>query len=319
MEEEKVSIVMPTYNAAARLIFAIDSVLAQTYSNWELIIVNEATTCDETAEIAISYRKKDSRIKLIQNKKKEGLAESLNIGIQNADGKYIARLDADDLAHKERIEKQVKYLEENDDVGVLGTWQHHFGKSDWVHAPARKYDKCRAILLFDCNMCHSTVMMRRKLFSEQGFSYDKNSSIEDFKLWTELMRVTKIENLPEILGEYYEGESNISNEKLHTINAEYPLIVGESLRSIFGIEIKDEDRKLFEFKASLITPDYNLEDKLKTYCYEIYARNKEVKFSNNAVMMHVLHYWWVREHTGDILFNNKIETYDSIDDIFFID
>ena len=319
MSNVMVSVVMPAYNAAERIQYAINSVLLQTHENWELIVVNEATTIDKTAEIVIEYEKKDSRIKLIQNKEKEGLAESINIGIYNSKGKYIARLDADDTSHPDRLEKQVEYLERNKDVGVLGTWQHHFGRRNWVHAPARKYDKCRAILLFDCNMCHSTVMMRRNLFSEFGFYYDDNSSIEDFKLWTQLMRSTKIENIPEVLGEYYEGDSNISIDKMKSINEEYPLIVGDSLKEIFDIKINEDDKALFEFNPSLIKNDVKLEKQMKHYCYEIYFKNKKVNFCNDAVMMHVLHYWWVREHTGEILFNNKIKTYSSIDDIFFVD
>lgn len=317
MSNKMVSVVMPAYNAAARIRYAIESVMSQTYEDLELIVVNEATTIDSTAEIVLEYEKKDSRIKLIQNTEKKGLAESLNIGINNSRGKYIARLDADDTSHYKRIEKQVEYLENNFDVGVLGTWQHHFGKRDWIHTPARKYDKCRAILLFDCNMCHSTVMMRRSLFSDMGFYYDKNSSIEDYKLWTQLMRVTKIENIPEVLGEYYEGDTNISNEKMQLIDEEYPLIVQDSFKKIFDIDIKDEDMTLFGFFASLLKPDNYLEERMKSYCKEIFLKNKDVNFCNDAVMMHVLHYWWVREHTGKILFNNKIETYSSIDDIFF--
>ncbi len=318
-KKHKVSVVMPTYNAASRIHYAIDSIINQTFSDWELLVVNEHTTTDETADIVKKYMQRDSRIKLITNGKREGLAESINIGIGEANGDYIARMDADDLAHKERLEKQVAYLEENKDVGVLGTWQHHFGRNDWIHCPARKYDKCRAILLFDCNMCHSTVMMRRELFSDIGYKYDKNSSIEDFKLWTELMRITKIENIPEVLGEYYEGDNNISNEKMDIINDEYSNIVAQSLKSVFDIDIDRNDRKLFEFRAALKTKNDYLEERLKAYINEIFYRNQEVNFCNDAVMMHVLHYWWVREHTGEILFNKKIQTYNSIDDICFID
>ncbi len=317
MNKPKVSVVIPSYNAEKRIGLAIDSILNQTFDNWEMLVINEYTTNDKTADIVRQYAEKDPRIRLIQNTKKEGLAESINIGIREANGEYIARLDADDLAHPTRLEKQVDYLDFNKDVGVLGTWQHHFGKSDWIHKPARKYDKCHAILLFDCNMCHSTVMMRKSLFDD--IEYDKESTIEDFKLWTRLMRKTKIENIPEVLGEYFEGNENISNDKMDLINSEYPDIVGSSLAYFFDISIPSQDRAILQFRPSLLSPDDYLEKKMQSYIREIYFKNKETKFCNDAVMMHVLHYWWVREHTGDILFNKKIETYSSLEDLFVID
>ena len=93
-----------------------------------------------------------------------GLAESLNKGFRLAKGEYLARLDADDLAHKERFEKQVEFMDRNPQIGICGTYQHHFGDGvDWTHCPPITNDECRARLLFNCDLCQTTLMWRREV------------------------------------------------------------------------------------------------------------------------------------------------------------
>ena len=320
----RISVVMPAYNSEKFIANAIKSVINQTYTDWECLIVNEYGGDDGTASIVEEFAAKDPRIRLIQNRRKLGLAESINKGIRLSKGEYIARLDTDDTSHPDRLRKQIDFMDTYSDIGVLGTWQHHYGKSDWIHAPARCYDKCQAILLFDCNMCHSTVMIRKAVMMDNAVFYDPKSSIEDFKLWSDMMRYTRIANLPEVLGEYMEGEQNISNDKMEVINEESARVVALSLKRIFDIDLQEDDLIYFSlFKPALYNTDIllyqNKEERLKEIIDNIFKANRRVKFCNDAVMMHVLHYLWVREHTGYIAFNEKIKTYDSINNIFFID
>lgn len=112
----KVTVVMPTYNSAHTVRKAIESILSQTFTDWDMIIVNEKDSDDGTVEIVKEYAGKDSRILLLQNDTRLGLAESLN-------------------------KKQVAYLDVHRDVGVLGTWQHLYGKSNWTYTPPLTHGK----------------------------------------------------------------------------------------------------------------------------------------------------------------------------------
>jgi len=115
-----VSVVMSCYNASGTLDKAIKSILDQTYENFELVVVEDGST-DDTLERLQVIASDHARINLIINDENLGLAASLNKGISASSGKYIARMDADDVAYKERLERQVSFLEKNKDVDILGT------------------------------------------------------------------------------------------------------------------------------------------------------------------------------------------------------
>lgn len=243
----KVSVVMPVYNSAKYLRDAIESIIAQTFTDWEFLIINEFGSDDGSKEIIEGYAKQDRRIILIQNKEKLGLAESLNYGFKVARGKYIARLDADDLAHADRLEKQYRLMENNLDIGICGSYQHHFGKNvDWVHKPPTSSEMCKASFLFNCDICHSTLMLRRETIQKYNLYYDKNFLAEDYELWTRACRVTKFINIPEILGEYrWEGE-NITIAKKAKLNTESSYIVVNNIKKNFNINIPENKYFYFE-------------------------------------------------------------------------
>jgi glycosyltransferase involved in cell wall biosynthesis len=110
---------MPVYNGSKHLSDAVDSILTQTYTNFEFLIIDDAST-DNSFEILKSY--KDDRIRLIKNEKNIGLSASLNKGLNLALGKYIARMDQDDISLPNRLEKQIEYFKEHNDICVLGSW-----------------------------------------------------------------------------------------------------------------------------------------------------------------------------------------------------
>lgn len=317
----KVSVVMPVYNGKKYMTYALNSILAQTFTDWELIVVNEFDSVDGSYELINEYIKKDRRIKLIQNTTKLGLAESLNEGIRHAEGDYIARMDADDWSHPMRFEKQVAYLDLHPNVGVLGTWQHHFGKRDWYHCPPRYSDKCMATLLFDCNLCHSTVMMRKRTIEEYNLFYDPQYSIEDFELWSRFMAYGEIVNIPEVLGEYRESDSNISNDKMEKINVDSIEIVAKSLKRYFNLELDEKEKSFFvlfddPFKFCTTEEKNSILEDLKFLLNKIFIINKSVRFCNDAVMLHVLYCVWNRAVNRKMYFNEKIKDFNGIEDIF---
>jgi glycosyltransferase involved in cell wall biosynthesis len=239
----RVTVLIPVYNGARHLREAVDSIIAQDYASWELLLVVDPSA-DGSEEVAKAYGKTDNRVRYVINDTRLGLSGSLNLGITLAQGDYIARLDADDLAHPTRLSKQVNYLDAHRQVGVVGSWQHHFGTEDWIHKPATDPKQCRADLIFYCHICHSTLMLRRSVFLENQLYYDGTFLAEDFELWTRVLGYVDIANIPEVLGEYRHGENNVTRAKADALGMEHGRIVALALQRYWGIALRGEDHRL---------------------------------------------------------------------------
>lgn len=187
MSEEKllntfprVSVVMAVYNEPIEwMCQAIDSILNQTFTNFEFIIVNDNPYRVANKKILKDYSAKDSRIVAVSNEENIGLTKSLNIGLDLAKGEFIARMDADDISKPERLEKQVSLMEKNRFVGICGTAIELFGtKNDIIFYPE---DNNSVFLFLDSCFAHPTVMMRRSVAS---LRYDENCRCaQDYELW----------------------------------------------------------------------------------------------------------------------------------------
>ena len=290
-----VSVVLPTFCSVNDISKAIDCVQAQTYTDWELLVINDADSEDGTAEIVKMYGWNDPRIRLIQAESHLGLAESLNLGIREAHGKYIARLDADDTSKPERFAKQIKFLESHPEIGICGTWQHHYGENiDWVHQTATdpKVLKCR--LLFWCDLCHSTLMMRRDVFINNQLFYNPAAYAEDFDLWARAMQFTGLANIPEILGEYQEG-TGITTDKIQLLNSESGQITARTVKHILNIDLPIYDCFLLN---GWINPISKLEnrkeelERLKSILMMIWEKNQDIKFFDQQALLQVLAAKW---------------------------
>ncbi len=195
-----VSVLLPVYNSASYLRESIESILNQSFKEFELLIMCEPCT-DGSIEIIKSY--KDSRIIHIQNEKRLGLANSLNKGIELARGEYIARMDADDISLPERFAAQVMFMEKHPEIGICGTWVatigKHSGKS-WT--PPIDDATIRCQLLFNVPLVHPSVMMRRSLFTDLHLQYPAYAYAEDYALWAQASRCTTFAHIPEILLSY---------------------------------------------------------------------------------------------------------------------
>lgn len=192
----RVSIVMPVYNGEKFISESIDSVLDQTFTDWELIIVNEFGSNKETTEIIHRYEKKDSRIKVIQNEQRLRIAESLNVGMRNAAGEYIARMDSDDRAGKMRIQKQVEYLDSHPEIGIIGIHPTVFGDANWDWNTEYDSDTIFADSLFFLPFLHPTVMFRKNVIEKNGIEYNKEYFYtEDYDFFERILHVTKASNI----------------------------------------------------------------------------------------------------------------------------
>ena len=195
----KISVIMPAYNAEKYIGEAIDSILNQTYGDFEFIIINDGST-DKTKQIIQSYS--DSRIIYLENEKNSGIVYTLNKGLDFATGEYIARMDSDDISIKHRLEKQLKTMEADLSIGVLGTGTRVFGesiKTIETHS-ALESEKLKAELLFSSCVCHPSVMIRKSILDNYNIRYNCNySGAEDFEMWWRIVSVSKIASLKDIL------------------------------------------------------------------------------------------------------------------------
>lgn len=209
-KEPKVSVVMPIYNAERFIEEAIESILNQTYHNIELILIDDCPT-DRTLEILEQY--KDERICLVHNKENLGIACSRNKGLSLCTGKYIALMDDDDIAVKERLKLQVEYLENNSCIDILG------GKIKAIDENGGIIENSgialinplyiRAMLMFRNVMYNGTVMLRKSFIDKYGLKYEDNClGMEDFKFWIECSKVGNLSNLDEVLLLYRRTENS---------------------------------------------------------------------------------------------------------------
>lgn len=203
-----VSIILPVFNCEDYITDSIQSILDQTFTNFELLIIDDGST-DNT------YKKikqiKDSRIILTKQKNK-GLPKTLNESFKRAKGKYIARQDADDFSYPTRLEKQVKFLEANPNFGIVGTWAEIWvdqKKSDRALLHSCENYKLKFDILFDSGFVHSSVMIRKEIFNQLGGYNSKFQPVEDYEYWTRVLEKFNGANIPEQLQIYRELSSSM--------------------------------------------------------------------------------------------------------------
>ena len=216
----KVTVVMSVYNGQAHIHEAIGSILGQTMTDWEFLIVDDGST-DDTATILKHYASNDFRFKILKNTNNIGLTKSLNRGIKLARGKYIARQDADDKSLPERLEKQVQFLEANADYFLIGTdyeiideHSNIIGKPE-IPVPINNHEIKAAISKYN-TFVHSFVMFRNDV-SRIGYFYDTSYKYsQDYELWTRILKHHNAYNLPEVLGLNRTWPGMVSEKKMKT-------------------------------------------------------------------------------------------------------
>ena len=225
-----ISVVMPVYNAEKYLREAIDSILNQTYTNFEFIVINDGST-DGSADIVRSYN--DPRIVFVDNPKNAGLVAVLNQGLDMARGKYIARMDADDISMPERFKKQIEFMEKHRNVGVSGTFFHIFGDGIDRIETKTLYPKLKDMLATS-PVGHPTVMMRRNVLNKYNLRYDpRYKHAEDYELWLRVRKYTKIANIPEVLLNYRWTGENVSAKNYH-YQMQQSCVIKQKIRRAMG-------------------------------------------------------------------------------------
>ncbi len=256
-----VTVVMCVYNTPNEyLCEAVGSILAQTHKNFELIIVDDASTIEGSYGDDLFA---DSRITIVKNEVNSGPSYSRNVAFAMAKGKYIAIMDSDDISLPQRLEKQVEYLENHPEVVVCGTWFKHFGeKSNEVKRTFDDNDYYRCCLLFGNapTMLNPSVMIRKSTMEKHHIVYDERlRKAEDYKMWVQMSKVGIFTNLNEILL-YYRVHKAQTSQKLRTKDtSEYDWLVWKEQFDALGIDLTESEKNMLmlDYRSSRVAPyDY---------------------------------------------------------------
>lgn len=211
-----VSIILPSYNGGKYIRTAIESILNQTFSDWELLIVDDGSV-DNIKDIVVEYSKKDERIIYIKNENNLGIQKTLNKGIKEAKGEYIARIDDDDeWIDKDKLKKQVEFLDINQDYVLVGTGVivvNESGDELFRYLLPETDQEIRSKILAKNCFVHSSIMFRKDTALSLG-GYDESSDtkhIEDYNLWLRLGTLGNLHNIPIYAIKFALREGSISS------------------------------------------------------------------------------------------------------------
>jgi glycosyltransferase involved in cell wall biosynthesis len=259
MKSPSVTVFIPAYNAEAFVGQAIESVLAQTYPDFELLVIDDGSR-DHTRQIAEAWAARDARIRVV-SRENRGRPTTRNEAFDLARGRYLAVLDADDLSVPHRLEHQVSFMDANPGIAVCGSRNVHLrGPEDLQRrnlsrSILRKHPAdvqgIRAVQLFDCALRQSTVMFRMETVRARNYRYNPAYPLaEDFELWSRIVRSDAMANLPEVLGYYRRHERQSTHSQFAEVLV-YMACAARSTWARYGI-----DTGSIAHTAKLLRPEY---------------------------------------------------------------
>ena len=296
----KISVIMPVYNTYDKdLREAIDSILNQTYSDFEFIIINDGSA-NNAEEVILSYQ--DSRIKYVKNEQNLKLIATLNKGLDLAQGEYIPRMDSDDISDKTRFEKQMNILENNKNIGLVGTGCVKFPK----YPPTfylTENEQIKNSLIFEHNaICGASSIMRKSIIDDNNLRYDfKYKHAEDYAMWLKLMNLTEFHNINEILYFYRWHNENVSKAGtlLQSINAQYLMIEAQGEK--FNIDCSNALAMLDKMKNNQKITSDELKA-FEEFVMEVNKKIQENKFECNYSLNRIFYKTVLKTCKRDINF-----------------
>jgi len=256
----RVSVVMCVYNSEKYVEEAIESILDQTFRDFELIIVDDGSL-DSAPRLLTGYEARDPRVFVHRFASNQGLSSALNFGIHQARGKYIARMDADDVSLPARLEEQVGFMDAHSEIGVCSTGAQLIGeRQDKKWQSLTSHDAIHARMLFVNAIAHPTVMLRASTLQEHALEYDPNVRYaQDYELWSRAITKTHFANLPQILLKHRVHQARVSAkysaQQLQMYNR-----VRRQLLAALGIEPNEMELEIHQ-KIGTIKSDTDLDPK----------------------------------------------------------
>ena len=208
----RVSVLTPIYNTnPAHLREMIESILTQTFTDFEFLILNDSPNNTEIEKIVLEYAKQDNRVKYAKNEHNMGITPSRNKLVKMARGEYLAIFDHDDISVPTRLEKEVAYLDAHPHIGVVSGWLEYFGDDNKVLKNPEHDLKIKVFMTQYCTVAHTAAMIRKSVLVDNNIEYEEfYTPAEDYRLWARLMQVTHFYNFQEVLVKYRWNNVNAS-------------------------------------------------------------------------------------------------------------
>jgi glycosyltransferase involved in cell wall biosynthesis len=293
----KVTVVIPAYNREKYIREAIDSILAQTFTDFELVVIDDGST-DHTREVVQTYH--DPRIQLVCNEANLGIPKTRNRGIRLARGEYLAFLDSDDRAYPQRLAKQVAFLDSHPDHAAVGAWV------DWMDEEGRSLRRVRrkpvlsddiaAQRLFRQGIENSASMARTAVLREYGYQEEYDLS-EDFDLWSRIAAKYKLAALPAVLVRCRMHKGRTTREKAHRIKGRRLAIYASQL-SVLSVPFTDMDLErhflLRRMRKLRFTPDLVYVDWADAWLQQLQEANQRVQSYPEPAFSMVLGRLWLK-------------------------
>jgi len=290
--QPKISVVMTVYNTEKYLKEAINSVLNQTFENFEYILINDAST-DNSLEILQSFR--DKRLRIVNNPVNMGVAASSNIGLDMARGTYVIRMDSDDISLPHRFETQLNYMEDHPDIGVVGSWVRCFGDQtdDYVWEFPLQHHEIRANQIFNPKIHHSSIIMRKSLLDRYHLRYNPRFTRSlDYEFYVRHADKLTFANLNEVLLLYRRHPEQISTGYFN----EQQQLAGEVRLSELGkLGITPNEREFLLHQMLSIgsfRPDREFVDQSRSWLEKLWFANKQAAYYSQNEFEKVLAIKW---------------------------
>lgn len=292
------------YNAATFLKATVDSILAQTHKDFELLLIDDCST-DHTLEIAYSFS--DPRIRVIKNEKNQGAGATRNKGIESAQSTYLAFCDADDIMMPDRLEKQFDFMELHPDIDICGSFVKLINeKGDIIgkYTFHTEHNQIAVDMFLRCAFQQSTAFIRYSRFKHSGLRYKKNHFAEDFDLWANAIKKLKFHVLPLFLICYKISDSQLSVASWEKQRRD-ALLTYEQMMSDLGVTYNDHilavHYELAHRKKTVILKEWTQE--YERFCQECLLRNNQTQLYDNEIWHRAIVHNYKK---SQYLFHNKI-------------
>lgn len=308
----EISVVIPIFNGEEYLRESMDSILNQSFHDYEVILVCDNGTSQKSLDILYDYSEKDKRVRIIENTEKLGISESINVGIRNSSGKYIARMDGDDISAYRRLEVQKLYMDTYENIGICGIKHKVLNSPKWFVDFYSDPRQIKSDLLFFVPLRHPSIMIRGDVIFGNSLFYDKDlPGVEDYDYFIRAAKVTDLTNINDSSLFKYR-RSNINTSLINKKRDE--IIRKELMKRQFSdlleldfddaaLEILDvvdgvSEYKINEYKKMLI----DLEKAMTT----IIEANDLLEVYDKKCLMNTLYHCWFRvKYSMDICSHNK--------------
>lgn len=311
-----VTVFIPVYNGEKYIRESLESILYQTYQNLEILIVDDGST-DNTVKIVKSFH--DSRIRLLINEENKGIPYTRNRGLAEANGKYLAIMDADDISYPHRIQKQVEFMEKNPEIDVAASYYKMIGgKLNKTFKPKFiKKNELKIDLLFANSVGNPTSMIRMETIKKHNLRYNENYFVsQDYGMWTEISKIGNLVIMPDVLLKYRFGHENISKKSEETKWKKRKIIIDsihKNLLDYYGFNLNDKELETYNnffSERPEITVNKNVLNNLPNVIKKLINHNRKNSIFDSKLFIEIMYFRIINNLSGaNIPLSEKFKLY----------